>query len=134
MEKRIFDLEERLINYSIKILETSETIFTSAPGRHLGNQLIRSGTSPALVYAEALGAESRNDFIHKMKVSLKELRETNVCLKIIQRKPLVKDPENLNTLLKETSELISIFSKSISTAKQRKAGILSVKNSQAMPE
>ena len=79
-----------------------------------------SGTSPALNYGEALAAESSNDFIHKMKVVLKELRETFVCLKIIKRKPLIESNDELESAYNENNELISIFVKSIQTAKNNK--------------
>ncbi len=85
-------------------------------GSHLGGQLIRSGTSPALNYGEAQGAESRNDFIHKMKLCLKELRETIVCLKIIARKPVIKILTLVEMALIEANELAAIFNKSIDTA------------------
>jgi hypothetical protein len=71
---RKFDLEDRLVNYSILIIEVVEMLPNTRAGNHLAGQLIRSGTSPALNYGEAQGAESRSDFIHKMKISLKELR------------------------------------------------------------
>jgi four helix bundle protein len=77
---------------------------------------VRSGTSPALNYAEAQSAESKNDFVHKMKICLKELRETLVCLKIILLKGYFKE-NKLADLVKENNELISIFVKSIQTAK-----------------
>jgi len=87
-------------------------------GNHIGGQLLRSGTSPALNYGEAQSAESKNDFIHKMKVCLKELKETRVALKIIIRKPLIKENKILDKGLNENEELIAIFGKSIETAKR----------------
>ena len=69
-----FDLEERLIKFSIDIIEVVELLPPTKAGNHLAAQLVRSGTAPALNYGEAQRAESRNDFIHKMKISLKELR------------------------------------------------------------
>jgi four helix bundle protein len=88
-DSKKFDLEERLVKFSIRIIEVVELLPNNRSGNHLAGQLVRSGTAPALNYAEAQSAESRNDFIHKMKISLKELRETYVCLKIIYQKPLV---------------------------------------------
>jgi four helix bundle protein len=85
-------------------------------GRYISGQITRSGMSPALNYGEAQGAESMNDFIHKMKVSLKELRETFIALKIIKSKPLTKNTELLDACMIECNELISIFVKSIKTA------------------
>ncbi len=86
-----FDLEDRLISFSIRIMEIAEKLPNTKSGIYIANQMIRSGTSPALNYAEAQSAESRNDFIHKMKICLKELRETHVSLKIIYRKPIIKE-------------------------------------------
>lgn len=89
-EVRKFDLEDRLVDFAVRIIETAEALPNTRAGNHIAGQLIRCGTSPALNYGEAQSAESRNDFIHKMKIVLKELRETGVCLKIIKRKPLLK--------------------------------------------
>jgi four helix bundle protein len=111
-----FDLEERLIYYSVLISEIVETIPNTRTGNHFAGQLIRSGTSPALNYAEAQSGESRKDFIHKLKIVLKELRETIVCLKIIHRTNLFKSNESIQQAIKESNELISIFVKSIETA------------------
>ncbi|MDA1017743.1 MAG: four helix bundle protein, partial [Planctomycetota bacterium] len=76
---------------------------------------VRSGTAPAPNYGEAQSAESRKDFIHKMKIALKELRETLIWLKIIERKPLC-DPNKMTEITKECDELIAIFVKSVKTA------------------
>lgn len=112
-----FDLEERLIQFSLLIIEITELLPKSIAGRHFGGQLIRSGTSPAFNYGEAQSAESRKDFIHKMKIALKELRETFVCLRIIKEKPLIQQIELLDKALDENNQLISIFVKSIQTAR-----------------
>lgn len=111
-----YDLEERLIEFSISIIELSEKLPRSYIGIHFSKQIVRSGTSPAFQYAEATAAESRKDFIHKLKIGLKELRETLVCLKIIERKPLT-EADDLVVVLKECNELIAIFNTSIITAK-----------------
>jgi four helix bundle protein len=111
-----FDLEERLIDYSVLITEIVETIPNTRVGNHYAGQLIRSGTSPALNYAEAQSGESRKDFIHKLKIVLKELRETIVCLKIINKTKLIKSKELLQKAISESNELVSIFVKSIETA------------------
>lgn len=115
-----FDLEERLIDFAVLILEVGESLFNTRAGNHIGGQIVRSGTSPALNYGEAQSAESRNDFVHKFKIILKELRETNVSLKIIKRKPLTKKIELTDKAMKECNELISIFVKSIETANRNK--------------
>jgi len=113
-----FDLEERLIEFSVLIVLITENLFTTKAGNHIAGQLVRSGTSPALQYGEAQSAESRNDFIHKLKILLKELRETMVGLKIIKRVPLTKKLDLVDKGLNECNELISIFVKSIETAKK----------------
>ena len=113
-----YDLEERLIAFSLIILQIVELLPSDKIGNHIGGQLLRSGTSPALNYGEAQSAESKNDFIHKMKVCLKELKETRVALKIIIRKPLIKENKILDKGLNENEELIAIFGKSIETAKR----------------
>ncbi len=115
---REFDLQERLINFSVRVIAVADALPTSNVGRHLSVQLMRSGTSPAPNYGEAQSAESRKDFIHKMKIALKELRETHVWLHVIQRVPLIKPPELLTPLITECNELISIFVTSIQTARK----------------
>jgi len=112
------DLQERLIEFAVRILNVVESLPNSRAGNHIAGQLIRSGTSPAPNYGEAQSAESRKDLIHKMKVALKELRETLVWLLIIQRKPLVEPPDKLTPLIDEGNELISIFVASILTAQE----------------
>ena len=111
-----FDLEERLINFAVLIIEIANELPNTKVGNHLSGQLVRCGTSPALNYGEAQSGESRKDFIHKIKVVLKELRETFVCLKIIHRAKLHKSEKKMQTALKENDELISIFVKSVETA------------------
>ena len=119
-ENRIFDLEERLIDFAVQIIRTAESLPQTKVGNHVAGQLIRCGTSPAPNYGEAQSAESRADFIHKMKVSLKELRETRVWLLIIVRAKLIKPASKLEPLIEENNELISIFVTSIKTAKKKK--------------
>ena len=113
-----YDLQDRLIEYAVKIIKISEKLPKTKAGNHIANQILRSGTSPAPNYGEAQGAESRADFIHKLKISLKELRETEVWLKIIVKSKII-DISIIEPLLKETDELISIFFKSIDTAKNK---------------
>lgn len=113
-----FDLEERLINFAVLIVEIDETMPNTRAANHLGGQLLRSGTSPALNYGEAQSGESRNDFIHKIKIVLKELRETHICLKIIHRTKLYRVEEKIVSAIKENNELISIFVKSAETAQR----------------
>lgn len=114
-------LENRLVDFSVSIIEIASQLKKSKPGNHLAGQIIRSGTSLSLNYGEAQSGESRKDFIHKIKVVLKELRETFVCLKIIYRAELHISKEIIDRAKKENNELISIFVKSVETA-QRNIG------------
>jgi four helix bundle protein len=115
---RKYDLEDRLIDYAVLIIDIAEALPKTDVGRYLTGQIIRSGTSPALNYGEAQSAESRKDFIHKMKIGLKELRETCINLRIIQRKAYSSVSNKLEQTLDEGNELISIFVKSIQTARK----------------
>jgi four helix bundle protein len=115
-----YDLEERLILFSLLDMEIVEQISGTKAGNHIADQLLRSGTSPAFNYGEAQVAESRSDFIHKMKICLKELKETGIALQIVKRKPLVKDDANVDKAIAECKELVAIFLKSIETAKKNK--------------
>lgn len=113
-----FDLEDRLIGFSVRIIKVAEALPNTRTGRHICEQILRSGTSPAPNYGEAQSAESRADFIHKLKIALKELRETKIWIMVIMRVGLIKPRESLDPLLQETDELISILFTSISTAQR----------------
>jgi len=116
-----YDLEERLIQFALLIIDIIEMLPNTRAGNHIAGQLIRSGTSPAFNYGEAQVAESRDDFIHKMKICLKELKETHIAVQIIQRKPLIKDVTKVDKGITECKELISIFVRSIETARKNKS-------------
>lgn len=116
MDKK--ELERRLIDFSVLIIELTESNKKNYAGNHLSGQIIRSGTSAPLNYGEAQSAESKRDFIHKMQIVLKELRETSVCLQIIYKAKLNMKSEKLTAAIKENDELISIFVKSVETAKK----------------
>ena len=113
-----YDLQERLLNFSVSILTIVENLPKSYAGIHFAKQLVRCGTAPAFHHSEAQSAESRRDFIHKMKIGVKELRETFMNLKIIYKKPLLES-DLLKQTITECNELISIFVKSIQTAKSK---------------
>jgi four helix bundle protein len=113
-----FDLEERLIDYSVEVLEIIDALPNNKGANHLGSQLVRSSTAPALNYGEAQSAESRKDFIHKMRVSLKELRESRVCMKVIKKRRYLQVEAKITSALAETEQLIAIFVKSIQTAQK----------------
>ena len=111
-----YDLEDRLVDFACLCLEVCELLPNSKAGQNLEYQLSKSGTAPALIYGEAQAAESRADFLHKMKMVLKEIRESRVNLKIIKRKPVVVH-EKVEIAFNESNELMAIFLKSIETAK-----------------
>jgi four helix bundle protein len=111
-----FDLEDRLVKFACNCLEICDLLPYSKSAKNLEHQLSKSGIAPALLYGEAQAAESRSDFIHKMKIALKELRETKINLRIILEKPLIKN-DKLNICFQECNELIAILSASITTAK-----------------
>ncbi len=95
-EGRAFDIEDRLIDFAVRIIRLAESLPKNKVGNHIAGQLIRCGTSPAPNYGEAQSAESRSDFVHKMKVCLKELRETRVWLLMIMRVSLMKNTSKLD--------------------------------------
>lgn len=112
------DLEERLIRFAVSIIEIAESMPATKAAAHLSGQLLRSGTSPALNYGEAQSGESRKDFIHKIKIVLKELRETHICMRIIKSAKQYSSENNLNIAINECNELIAIFVKSVETAQK----------------
>jgi len=112
-----YDLEERLIDFAVVIDDIVEALPNTRLGNYIAGQLVRSGCSPALNYGEAQSTESRNDFIHKMKIILKELRESMVSLKIIERRGMYS-PEHIALAKSEYNQLIAIFVKNIETAKK----------------
>ena len=118
LEKPEYDLEERLLEYAARIVRLAEALPRSPAGKHVAGQVLRSGTAPMAHHGESQAAESRKDFVHKMKIALKELRETQRWLTLIQRVPLLQKTELLNPLLKETDELIRIFVASLKTAQK----------------
>jgi len=113
-----YDLEERLLDYSARIIRIADNIRRTSAGQHVALPILRSGASALPNHGEAQAAESARDFIHKLKICLKELRETHRWLKLIQRVPLVRKPEHVGALLAETDELVRIFVSSIRTAQK----------------
>ena len=99
-DSRVYDLENRLIDFAVKIIKLAESLPKTRAGNHISGQILRSGTSPAPNYGEAQSAESNQDFIHKMRVCLKELRETRVWLIMISRS-MLKPENDIDLLLKE---------------------------------
>ncbi|OIP98462.1 MAG: hypothetical protein AUK55_02910 [Syntrophobacteraceae bacterium CG2_30_61_12] len=118
-ECRTFDLEDRLIDFAVQVIRLTEVLPRTRVGIHIADQIARSATSPASNYGEAQSAESRADFIHKMKICLKELRETKVWLRMIGKANLIKSATDLDGLIDENNQLISIFVTSIRTSRER---------------
>lgn len=110
------DLEARLIHFSVLVVNLVKSLPEDRVTNHLGGQLLRSSTSPALNYGEARGAESSKDFAHKLGVVLKELRESMNCLKILLGTGYI---ETGNPVLQECNELVAIFVKSVDTTRKR---------------
>jgi len=119
-EEKQYDLEDRLINFAVRIIQLAESLPRTKVGYHIAEQIMRSGTSPASNYGEAQSAESTTDFIHKMKICLKELRETKVWLTMISRAKLISSTAKIDSLLDENEQLILIFYTSIKTAAKNK--------------
>ena len=119
--ERSNQLQERLIRFSVRIVNLVDSLPSGRAASHFGRQLLRCGTAPAPNYAEARGAESREDFIHKLKVALKELNESTVWLKMIRQSGMLQ-AHQLSDLLDETEQLCRIVNASISTAKARSNG------------
>lgn len=112
------DLEMRLVEYGARIVRLCRHLETSRAAAHVAGQLLRSGTAPLAHHGEAQDAESRRDFIHKLKLSLKELRESYRWLLLIQKASLLRKPGLLDPLITETDELIRIFVASTKTAQR----------------
>ena len=114
-----FDMESRLLAYAADIVRFTDGMNRSPAGAHVAGQLLRSGTAPLPNHGEAQAAESSADFIHKMSICLKELRESRRWLLLSRHVPLVKVPGEVDPLLRENDELIRIFFASIATARRR---------------
>jgi four helix bundle protein len=110
------ELEERLITFSVNVSKFLDSLPEKKLKKNLREQLERSSTSPALNYGEARAAESTKDFIHKMRIVLKELRESFNCLRMIRK--LIEDSRQLDELINEANELVSIFVISVKTAEK----------------
>jgi len=121
MVNRKYDLEDRLVEYSCRMIDVVETLPNTRAGNYIAGQLIKSCMSPTFNYGEVQGAESRNDFVHKLGVVLKELKECRSALKIIIKKALIKPVSKLAGVYKETEELIAIMAKSIENATANKS-------------
>src|SRR5215212_5794023 len=112
-------LEERLIDFAVRIIKLSANLPKTPAGKHIAGQILRAGTSPAPNYGEARGAESHADFVHKLRIALKELNETSIWLRIIQRSRLLR-AELLADIIEENNSLSKIFTASLKTARRAK--------------
>jgi four helix bundle protein len=117
--KHVFDLEDRLVDFACMCLGVCDLLPGTKTGNNLEHQLSKSGTAPALIYGEAQAAESRADFIHKISMVLKEIKESRINLKIIKRKPVIVH-EKVDKAFAEANELMAIFLKSIETARRNR--------------
>jgi four helix bundle protein len=113
------DIEDRLIQFSVKSYKLTEKLGKTNYGAYLSNQLIRSATSAALNYGEVQGAETTRDFIHKNGIVIKELRETRVNFKLIKESGINEDNTILEEMLIENDELIAIFYSALKTARRK---------------
>lgn len=118
LDQRGEDLEDRLLEFAARVGKVVDALPDTRLGRHVAGQLVRSGTSPAPNYAEACAAESKKDFIHKLGIALKELRETRSWIKLILKSDLIPS-ERMSDLLDETQQLCNILGKSVVTAKSK---------------
>ena len=114
---RADELEERLIEFAVRIVKLSANLPRTSAGRHIAGQILRSGTSPAPNYGEARGAESHADFVHKLRVVLKELNETSIWLRIIERSHLIRK-ELIRDIVQENTELCRIFAANLKSTRQ----------------
>ena len=113
------ELVERLINFAARVGKVVDALPDTRMGRHIGGQLVRSGTSPAPNYEEACAAESRADFAHKLSICLKELRESRSWIRLIIKTEMLTE-HRMGELLDECNQLCNIIAKSIVTAKENR--------------
>jgi four helix bundle protein len=118
-QSRADELEERLIDFAVRVVNLSANLPRTPAGKHIAGQIMRSGTSPAPNYGEARGAESHADFIHKLRIVLKELNETSIWLRVIERSQMLKK-ELISDIVGENKELCRIFTASLRTARNAK--------------
>ena len=116
-----WDLGERLLEYGARIIRLVESLPNTLVGRRVGDQLLRSGMSVGANYEEAKGAESKEDFVHKLQIALKELRESNYWLRLLLKSGKVR-PDRIADLIDESNQLLAILSKSVATVKGRAKG------------
>ena len=116
--KKANEIEDRLIDFAVRVIKLADALPRTPAGKHIAGQLLRSGTSPAPNYAEARGAESTADFVHKLRIALKELNESSVWLRIICRAELLEN-SLLADLIDENAQLCRIVNASVKTASKQ---------------
>lgn len=116
--QRKYDLEERLLAFACAVIDLSEQLPDNRAGSHIAGQILRSGTAPYPNHGEAEAAESRDDFVHKLKICLKEMGETRRWARLVERKGWAKTSPALMVVLEESDQFIRIFFSSIQTAKR----------------
>lgn len=114
------DLAERLLDFAVAIINLAAALPDKLTGRHIGGQLVRAATSAGANYEEGRGAESRADFVHKLAITWKEMRESRFWLRLVHRAQLIDSPQ-LGGLLQEADELCAILSRSLQTARTNAA-------------
>ena len=112
-----FDLEDRLLNFSVRVIRLVDALPNTRASNHIAGQLLRCGTSPYGNHGEVEAAESRKDFIHKLKICLKELKETRRWLRLVAKSAMLSSKQMM-PILTETEELIKIFFTSTRTAER----------------
>ena len=112
------ELEERLIDFAVRVVKLSAALPRTSAGKHIAGQILRSGTSPAPNYGEARGAESLPDFVHKLRIALKELNETRIWLRIISKSGMI-EAQLLTSVIEESQQLACIIASSINTASRK---------------
>jgi four helix bundle protein len=118
-QSRADELEERLIDSAVRIINLTSRLPKTPAGKHIAGQILRSGTSPAPNYGEARGAESPADFVHKLGVVLKELNETSIWLRVIERSGILRR-ELLSEIIEENRALGKFIASSLRTARTRR--------------
>ena len=118
MQNRKYDLEDRFVDYTCRMIDVVEALPNTRAGNYISGQLIKSCHSPTFNYGEVQAAESTKDFLHKMGIVLKELKECRTAIKIIRKKEMIKPLSKLEEIFKETEELIAIIAKGIATARK----------------
>ena len=115
-------LSDRILDFIVNVIKIVDALPKTIAGRHIGGQLVSSGTSCGANYEEGCGAESRSDFVHKMSIILKELKESRFWLRLIDRTQMISS-KNIHPVIDECEQLCAIIGKSVSTAKKRKLSI-----------